>query len=38
MFRKPLSKQEVIKAIERKGCERVPLLFHKRFPIQTALK
>ena len=29
MIREPLTKKEVINAIERKGCERVPLVFHK---------
>lgn len=29
LIREPLPRQEVIKAIERKGCSRVPLLFHK---------
>ncbi|HPT79365.1 MAG TPA: uroporphyrinogen decarboxylase family protein [Candidatus Atribacteria bacterium] len=29
MLREPLSRREVINAIERKGCDRVPLVFHK---------
>lgn len=29
MTREPLSREEVIKAIERKGCSKVPLLMHK---------
>lgn len=29
MVRKPLSREEVIKAIERKGSEKIPLVKHK---------
>ena len=29
MVREPMSREEVIRAIERKGCSRIPLVFHK---------
>lgn len=29
MLREPLSKEEVVKAIERKGGDKIPLVFHK---------
>ncbi len=29
MIRKPLSRDEVISAVERTGCDKVPVLFHK---------
>jgi uroporphyrinogen decarboxylase len=29
MIRKPLSREEVINVIERKGCSRIPLVMHK---------
>jgi hypothetical protein len=29
MIREPLSREDVVKAIERKGGSRIPLVFHK---------